>query len=208
MKHVFLAAALLVGPGAMAQVPFGQPDDEPTPGSNQAIQERAYRLTYEIAAVAGLMPVDPFTKQVHVGGAMALHFTDALGWQIRGGYAFSWASSLRQQLERDFNVTAGSFSPIQFFAGTQLLFKPFYGKSAVANRFVIHYEAYLELGATVFKYTNAFRPAIDVGGGLRVFQNRVLSYRLEVVDSIVLTGGLTNALSINLMLCINIGSNE
>jgi hypothetical protein len=97
---------------------------------------------------------------------------------------------------------------VQFFAGTQLLFKPFYGKAALANRFVIHYEAYIEVGGTVFKYTNAFRPAVDVGGGMRVFQNRVLSYRLELIDSIVLTGGITNNLSINLMLCLNIGGSE
>jgi outer membrane beta-barrel protein len=207
VKHVSLVASLLVAGPSLAQSLL-QPDDEPVPGANQAIQERAYRLTYEIAAAAGLMPVDPYTKQVHVGGVMALHFSDAIAWQVRGGYAFSWASSLRQQLERDFNVISTAFSPVQFFAGTEILFKPFYGKSAVANRFVIHYEAYIEAGATVFKYTNAFRPAVDVGGGFRIFQNKVLSYRLELVDSIVLTGGLTNALSINLLLCLNIGSSE
>jgi outer membrane beta-barrel protein len=207
VKHVLLGATLLAAHASLAQSLL-QPDDEQPPGANQAIQERAYRLTYEIAAVAGIMPVDPFTKQAHVGGVMALHFTDAVAWQVRGGYAFSWASSLRQQLERDFNVVSTAFSPVQFFVGTELLFKPFYGKSAVANRFVIHYEAYIEVGATVFKYTNAFRPAVDVGGGLRVFQNRVLSYRLELMDSIVLTGGITNALSLNLLLCLNIGSSE
>jgi outer membrane beta-barrel protein len=203
-QQILLAAWLLCGSGAYAQ----SSDEEPVPGANQAIQERAYRLTYEIAAAAGILPVDPFTKQATVGGAMVVHFTDSIGWQIRGGYAFSWASSLRQQLERDFAVTSNAFSPVQFFAGSQLLFKPFYGKSAVANRFVVHYEAYIEVGGSVFKYTNAFRPAVDVGGGLRVFQNRVLSYRLELVDSIVLTGGQQNALSINLMLCINIGASE
>jgi outer membrane beta-barrel protein len=204
VKHAFLAAMLLAGNAA-----YAQSDDEPVPGSTQAIQERSYRLTYEIAVGGGLMPVDVFTKQAYVGGAMALHFTDAIAWQIaRGGYAFAWSSSLRQQLERDFQVLPSAFPSVQFFVGTQLLFKPFYGKSAVANRFVIHYEAYIALGATVFKYTNAFRPGVDIGGGLRVFQNKIFSYRLEVLDTIVLTGGITNSVSINLMICMNIGSSE
>lgn len=204
MKQALLAALLTTGTAALAQS-----DDELPTGANQAIQERSYRLTYEIGVGGGIMPVDPFTKQAYLGGVMALHFSDAIAWQIaRGGYAFAWASGLRQQLERDFNVVSTAFSPVQFFVGTQLLFKPFYGKSAVANRFVVHYEAYLELGATVFKFTNALRPAIDVGGGLRVFQNKVLSYRLELLDSIILTGGVTNNLSINLMVCMNIGSSE
>lgn len=203
MKHAFLAAALLVGNAAYAQL-----EDEEVPGSTQAIQERAYRLTYEIAVGGGLMPVDVYTKQAYLGGAMALHFNDAIAWQIaRGGYAFAWSSGLRQQLERDFQVLPSAFPSVQFFVGTQLLFKPFYGKSSIANRFVLNFEAYLALGASVFKYTNAFRPAVDVGGGLRVFQNKVLSYRLEVLDSIIVTNG-DQMVSINLMICVNIGSTE
>jgi outer membrane beta-barrel protein len=206
VKHAFIGAVLLSSSAALAQTPL---DEEPIPGATQAIQERSYRLTYEIGVGGGLMPVDPFTKQAYLGGIMALHFSDAIAWQIaRGGYAFSWQSGLRQQLERDFQVLPSAFPAVQFFVGSQLLFKPFYGKSAVANKFVIHYEAYLELGVSVFKYTNAFRPGIDVGGGLRVFQNKILSYRLEVLDTIILTGGITNSVSVNLLLCLNIGSSE
>jgi len=204
VKHVFIAALLFMSSAALAQS-----DDEPVPGASQAIQERSYRLTYEIGVGGGLMPVDPYTKQAYVGGVMALHFSDAIAWQIgRGGYAFAWSSGLRQQLERDFQVLPNAFASVQWFVGSQLLFKPFYGKSAVANRFVIHYEAYIELGASVYKYAKDFRPGIDIGGGLRVFQNKVLSYRLEVLDTIILTGGVTNNVSINLLLCVNIGSSE
>ena len=203
MRQVFLAA-LLCGNAALAQS-----DEEELPGATQAIQERAYRLTYEIAVGGGLMPADVYTKQAYVGGAMALHFSDAFAWQIaRGGYAFSWSSGLRQQLERDFNVLPGNFPAAQFFVGTQLLFKPFYGKSSIANRFVLNFEAYLELGASVYRYTNSFRPGIDVGGGLRVFQNKLLSYRIEVLDTILISSGVPQLVSINAYICVNIGSSE
>lgn len=206
MRQALFAALVCASQAAYAQLP----DDSDQPvGSTQAIQERAYRLSYELALGGGILPTDPFTKQAWVGGELVLHFTDALAWQIaRGGYAFNWSSSLRQQLERDFQVLPTNFPKLEFFVGTQLMFNPFYGKAAVANRWVIHYEAYLLLGATFYKYTTLFRPGIDIGGGLRVFQNKVLSYRLEVLDSILLTGGVTNALSVNLMVAINIGSNE
>jgi outer membrane beta-barrel protein len=206
VRHAVLAAVFLFASAAVAQT---QTEEEEVPGSTQAIQERAYRLTYEIAAGGGLLPVDVYTKSAYVGGAMVIHFTDVVAWQfVRGGYAFNWSSSLRQQLERDFQVLPTAFHAPQFFIGSQLMFNPFYGKSEVANRFVIHYEAYIEVGGSVIKYTDAFRPAVDVGGGLRVFQNKVLSYRLEVLDTIVLTGGIQNAVSVNLMLCLNIGSSE
>ena len=198
MKHGFLAALLLLGSAANAQS-----EDEELPGTTQAIQERAYEMTFELAAGGGLLPVDVYTKQASAFGLVAIHFSNALGFQARGGKAFSWSSGLRQQLERDFQVLPSAFPAIDWFAGGQLLFKPFYGKSSIANRFVLSFEAYLALGASVFKYLRDFRPGIDVGGGIRLFQNQVLSYRLEVMDTIILTGGITNTVSINLMLCVN-----
>jgi outer membrane beta-barrel protein len=199
VKHGFLAALLLVG-SAYAQ----SSEDEPLPGSTQAIQERAYDMSLEIAAGGGLLPVDVYTKQASVFGVAVIHFSDALAFQARGGKAFGWSSGLRQQLERDFQVLPSAFPSIDWFAGGQLLFKPFYGKSSIANRFVLNFEAYLALGASVYKYLRDFRPGIDVGGGIRLFQNRILSYRLEVLDTIILTGGISNVVSVNLMLCVNI----
>src|SRR5262249_52031400 len=149
--------------------------------------------------------------------------TDWLAWQVaRGAYGYNFSSGLRQQLERDFAVLPNGFDRVQFFVGSDIMLTPFYGKSAVANRFVVHYEAYILLGATVFKYESGaamtapatgrttpaplvIRPGVDLGGGIRIFQNKYLSYRLEVLDSIVVTGSVGNVLAVSLMLCFNIG---
>jgi outer membrane beta-barrel protein len=194
----------------LSSAAFAQSDDlDEVPGTNKAIQERLYSMTFEIALGGGVNLLDPYTKQVFGGGGLAAHFSDVLALQGRGAYVYNWASSLRQQLERDFQVLSTSFPQINWFVGGDVLLKPFYGKSAVGNVGVLHYEAYLMVGATVFKYSNAFRPALDVGGGVRLFQNKVLSYRFEVLDSIVLTGGgFPQVLQIQLMLCLNIGSTE
>jgi outer membrane beta-barrel protein len=183
--------------------------DEDTPLGTSAIQERAYRMTYEIDVSAGLLPLDPFTKQVYGQVATAIHFSDAFAWQWgRGGLGYNWSTGLRQQLERDFSVLPKAFKTIQFFVGSDLMFKPFYGKSSVMNKFLLHYEAYLLVGGTVFKFSDAFRPAVDIGGGIRLFHTKWLSYRLEVMDSIVFIGTVTNVLAVNLMLAFNIGATE
>lgn len=204
MRNLLLVACLLPA-GALAQEEL---NDE-VPGATQAIQERAYRMGAEIALGGGVLPVDPFTKQVYGQGTLTFHFTDWFGWQLaRGSYGYNFSSGLRQQLERDFQVLPNAFEQVQFFLGSDLMFVPFYGKSAVANKFVIHYEAYILLGGTVFKYAKAFRPGIDIGGGVRIFQNKVLSYRLEVMDSIVPTGNIGNVIAATLLLCFNIGFTE
>ena len=65
---------------------------------------------------------------------------------------------------------------------------------------------YIPLGATVFKYTHAFRPAANIGGGLRIFLSKYVSFRLEVTDNIVLRDKPEQVLQINLMLALNFGS--
>jgi outer membrane beta-barrel protein len=188
---------------------YAQEDTDEAPGATQAIQERTYRMGFELGLGGGVLPLDPFTKQVYAQAAASFHFTDAIAWQVaRFAYAYNWESGLRNQLERDFAVLPNNFDQIQFFVGSDLVFTPFYGKVDVANRWVVHYEAYILVGAVVFKYNNGFRPGVDIGGGFRIFQNKVLSYRFEIIDSVIVTGSVGNALAASLMLCINIGSTE
>ncbi len=95
---------------------------------------------------------------------------------------------------------------MQFFVGSDLMFSPFFGKTAVLNKTVLYFEAYLMVGVTVFKYTNAFRPGANLGGGVRLFQNKYVSYRLEVTDDIIITEKPYNVMAVNLMLALNFGS--
>ena len=92
---------------------------------------------------------------------------------------------------------------IGYYTADQL---PFYGKAAILNKAVAFYEAYLLLGVTVFRYTNAFRPAVNLGGGVRLFQNKYLSYRLEVSDNIVIKEKPEQVMQVNLMIALNFGS--
>ena len=94
-----------------------------------------------------------------------------------------------------------------------LIWKPFYGKFSVLNKSVVHAEVFLLLGATLFKFTNAFRPGVNLGGGVRIFLSRYVSFRLDVTNNVVIPIGggstnLTNVMTMTLSLGINFGATE
>ncbi|MBL8953330.1 MAG: outer membrane beta-barrel domain-containing protein [Myxococcaceae bacterium] len=199
---VVLLAAFVLTPGAA----LAQSELE-NPGSVSAIQERAFRMSTEFNLAIGVLPLDAFTKQVYGQVSFVYHFTDYFAWQVgRGAYGYNWSTGLKAQLEKDYGVLPTTIDVIQFFVGSDLMFSPFYGKAAILNRAVIYYEAYLLVGVSVFKYTNAFRPAANIGGGIRIFQNKYVSYRLEVTDNIVIKERPEQVMQINLMLALNFGS--
>lgn len=186
---------------------FAQIGELENPGTVSAIQDRAFRMNTEFNLAVGFLPLDAFTKQIYGQVSFVYHFTDLFAWQVgRGAYGYNWSTGLKQELEKMYGVLPTTIDSIQFFVGSDLILTPFYGKTAVINKFVLYAEAYLMLGATVFKYTNAFRPAVNVGAGVRLFQNKYISYRLEVTDNIVLRDKPEQVLQLNLMLALNFGS--
>ncbi len=208
MYRVILLAALVAPAAALAQT-----EELENPGSVAAVQERAYRMHHELTLGLGVLPLDAFYKGLYAQVGYAYHFTDHFGWQIgRGAYSYAAKTGLREQLERDFAVLPTAFDEVQFFVGSDLLWKPFYGKLSFLNRWVLHGELYFLLGATVFKFTNAFRPGVNLGGGGRLFVSKAVSFRLEVTNNIVLPlGGATsllNVMTMTLGLSLNFGGTE
>ncbi len=193
---------------------FAQSEELENPGSVSAVQERAYRMQHELLLSVGVLPLDAFYKGLYAQVGYVYHFSDTFAWQVgRGAYSYSARTGLRQQLERDFNVLPTAFDEVQFFVGSDLMWKPLYGKLAVLNRWVVHGEVYLLLGASVFKFTDAFRPGVSVGGGGRIFINKHASIRIELTENIVLpTGGgaktFANVMTATLGLGINFGGTE
>lgn len=205
MKHFIAGLALLGATAAAAQV-----DELENPGTVSAVQDRAFRMEHELALSFGLLPLDAFTKSIYGQVAYAYHFNDWFAWQVgRFGYAYNISTGLREQLERDFGVLPTAFDQVQYFIGSDLMFTPFYVKGALVNRFVLHGEFYFVLGAAVFKYTNAFRPGVNFGGGFRLFFTQWVSARLDLTNTVVVVPlPPTNVLSLNVWLAINFGASE
>ncbi len=201
-EPLLLALVLSLASPAVAQV-----EELQNPGRVLAVQDRYYQLNHELVLGGGLLPGDAYYKGISAQLAYAYHFTDALAWQVaRGTYSYNLATSLRKELERDFGILTSPSQEVQWTVGTDLLFSPIYGKSALLNRLVFYSELYLVLGATVIKTPDAFRPAVNFGAGGRLFTTRALSVRLEVTNNLVLGKKLFNVPAISLALAFNFGS--
>lgn len=211
MQRALVGLCLLIPALAAAQV-----EDLENPGTVSAIQDRVYRMQHEIDLSVGVLPLDAFTKGLYAQVGYTAHFTDTFAWQVaRAGYSYSAKTGLREQLERDFGVlpTSDAFDSPQFFVGSDLVWKPFYGKLSVLNKSVVYGEMFFILGATLFRFTQSFAPGINIGGGGRVFLSKHVSLRLDVTDNILIpTGGastkVSNVMMMTLSLGINFGATE
>jgi outer membrane beta-barrel protein len=186
------------------------------PGTTSAVQDRLYQMNHELTFGLGVMPADAFYKGYYAGLSYTYHFSDTFAWQVgRGGYSYNVKTSLRRQLERDFGVapTNTAFEDeVEWMVGSDVLWSPFYGKTSILNSKVLHFEAFLLGGATVFKLNRdgGFRPAANVGLGVRVFKSDNISFRLDVTNNVVFAGAsrIINIPTIQLATALNFGATE
>lgn len=210
-RALVVAVGLLVPGLSNAQV-----EELENPGSVAAIQDRAYRMQHELGLSVGVLPLDAFTKGLYAQVGYTVHFTDTFAWTVgRGAYSYAVNTGLRDQLQRDFGVSPSNadFDAVQFFVGSDIMWSPLYGKVSVLNRSVLHGELFLLLGGTLFKFTQTFRPGVNLGGGVRLFASQWVSFRLDVTDNIVLPIGasaksIMNVMTLTLTLAINFGATE
>ena len=211
MRYALLLLLSLVPGLALAQAEALE-----NPGTTSAVQDRLYQMNHELTLGIGVLPADAFYKGYFAGVGYTYHFTDNFSWQVgRGAYSYNVKTSLRQQLERDFGVapTATAFEDeVQWMVGSDVMWSPFYGKTSILNSKVIHFEAFLLGGATVFKLNRegGFRPGANVGLGLRVFRNNHISFRLDVTNNVVWAGAsrIINIPTIQLATAFNFGATE
>ena len=162
-------------------------DDEQV--ATYAVQKRLFRLGVELTPSVGFLPMNAFNKGVTAGGSIAYHMSTAWAWEIaQGGYVFyNFDSDLKKELLDNFGVQPTKIASVGWFAGTNLVWKPFYGKLAVVNRSLVHTEVSLPFGFAVAKFENpeTYRFGPDVGVAFRVFLGRSVSLRLDVRDFIL-----------------------
>jgi outer membrane beta-barrel protein len=208
MKALLVAAALL------PSVALAQAEELENPGKVAAVQERLFRMNQELSLGIGTLPLDAFYKGFGPQVTYTFHFTDTFAWQIgRGMYSYAASTSLRQQLEREFGVLPTQFDTVQWMAGSDLVWSPIYGKTSFLNQSVLHFEAFAMIGGTLIKTSQAFRPALDLGVGVRVFTSRFVSYRLDITNNVCIplkfpVVNVLNVPTIILSVALNFGSPE
>lgn len=200
---------LLISAAGAAQAQVG---DLENPGSVSAIQERPFRMVHELDLSFGVLPADAFYVGLYGQVGYTAHFSDTIAWQIgRAAYNYAARTGLRKELETKYNVLPTTSEEVQFFLGSDLIWTPLHLKFALLNRLVLHGEVFFIVGATVFKFTNTFRPAVNLGIGARVVLTQNVSLRLDVSDNVVIPvgGGATSVLNImatTLSLAVNFGA--
>lgn len=179
------------------------------PGTIRAVEDREYRMNHELTLGVGVLPLDAFYKGVTLNVAYTYHFTDTFAWQVgRGSYSYNLNTGLRSQLERDFNVLPTQFEEVQWLVGSDLVWSPVYGKTAILNRKVAWFEGFLVGGGSVVKLTTGFRPAINVGVGARLFTSKWVSFRFDATNNFVITDRLLNVPTLQLSAALNFGATE
>ncbi|MCP3105573.1 outer membrane beta-barrel domain-containing protein [Myxococcus sp. K15C18031901] len=211
MRYALLLLSFLAPGLALAQAEALE-----NPGTVSAIQERQYRMHHELLLGVGVLPADAYYKGFIGTVGYTYHFSDTFAWQVgRGSYSYNVNTSLRTQLERDFEVspTDTAFQDeIQWMVGSDLIWSPLYGKLAVLNSSVLHFEAFLLGGGTVVKTErqDGFRPAVNLGLGVRLFSGKTVSFRLDVTNNVVFAGAsrIINVPVVQLGTSFNFGATE
>ncbi|RKH49117.1 outer membrane beta-barrel domain-containing protein [Corallococcus sp. AB049A] len=211
MRFLLLSLLCLVPGLARAQA-----EELENPGTVSAVQDRLFRMQHELSLGVGVLPADAYYKGLIGTVGYAYHFSDTLAWQVaRGTYSYNVQTSLRRQLERDFDaspVSAAFQNQVQWMVGSDLMWSPLYGKTSLLNTNVIHFEVFLLAGGTVVKVdrSDGFRPAVNLGLGVRVFSSKNVSFRLDVTNNTVFMGAsdITNVPTLQIGTAFNFGATE
>lgn len=160
---------------------FAEDDSEEARSySSLVVQNREFNPTHEFYASVGLLPLDAFTKGVTLSGSYTLHLSELIGWEIlQFGYSFQYDTDLQSDLEA-LDVGPTPFEVLDYYASTNLVYKPVYWKGAVLNDSLLRGELYTLIGGAYGWFTRSNRPGVNIGGGMRLFKSELLSFRFDL----------------------------
>jgi outer membrane beta-barrel protein len=174
--------------------------------SSVVVQNRIFDPDHEFTFFVGLLPLDAFTKGMTLGGAYTLHFNELLAWEvINGSYSFHFDTDLKADL-RAFEVGPTPFEVLNYYASSNLIFKPVYWKGSLLNSGLIRGELYTVIGGAFGAFTRSNRGGLDVGGGVRLFTSELVSFRFDMRYFMFFNDTILEDFSFKDELAINLGA--
>ena len=179
------------------QIPEASCGDSKEEASVYAVQNRIFHRDHELNFNIGYIANEDFYHPFPVGFGYIYNFNDNYGWEVgRVQYIISTEKDLKSDLEQQFGVTPSKFAKPTYMIHSHLVYKPFYGKNAVLNKWVINHETYLFAGGGFVNYDwkfpegnplNAespsdFVPSVSFGIGSKYFLNQKFCLNFEVRD--------------------------
>lgn len=157
---------------------------------------------FEFAATGGFMPYDDVNNQYFVGGKLAWHLTDSMGWEILDAQkASASVTSWAKNLVNDKNITDMQTAQLDYSLTTNFIFSPFYGKIRVFGSSMVFFDLYAAIGGG-FAGTKTIKlskgnpdttlrsgldPVVDFGIGFKFFLNRTMGLVLDLRDYVAFT---------------------
>jgi len=163
-------------------------DDE----SVAAIQNRIFARHHEIDLGVGYIPDDDFYELFPIRLGYTYNFNNYLAWNVANlDWMFNQEKDLKKDLEQEFGATPEEFDLMVAAIHTNIVIKPFYGKSVSHSRKIINHETYAFVGGGVVNYETQKRydssdsylaPSISLGIGQKVFIGQKLCLNFELRD--------------------------
>lgn len=201
---------------AFVAAPLRVEADEENPAAVQVIQRRQFELKHELTVSAGFLPLDAFYKGITANLAYTYHFSPSIAWRVaRGTFSQSIDTKLRSEVKDQYGLLVTPYPEVRWIFGTDLVWNAFYGKTSFMNVALLHGGIYLLVGggAMIASATQAdgavktdVVPSVNVGGGLRLFATEWLSFRLEVLDHVVIAKRSFNVVDLQLAVAFNLGT--
>jgi outer membrane beta-barrel protein len=156
-------------------------------GALYAVQNRKYTENHELHLGVGTVPLDAFYKGFTGTASYTWHFDDLWAWEVvSASYSLNVATSLREELERNWGVKPTEFPELQWFGDSNLVLKPLYGKLAWFNDSLVYGELFFTAGPALARYENAGTfVGGNVGMGLRFYLSETVSWRIDARDYFV-----------------------
>jgi len=163
-------------------------DDE----SVAAIQNRIFSRHHEIDLGVGYIPDDNFYELFPVELGYTYNFNNYLAWNVANlHWVFNQEKDLKKDLEKEFGAAPEKFDLMVAAVHTNIVVKPFYGKSVSSRRKIINHETYAFAGGGVVNYETEKRigssesylaPSISMGIGQKIFIGQKLCLNVELRD--------------------------
>ncbi len=148
----------------------------------------------EVSLFSGIIPNDPFLTYIPIGGRFNYYFLESISLEVAGSYTGSPVqidSELTEFLKNNANIQAEvDLLDIQVWrVGGSVVWSPFYGKLALLQRKLSHFDINLAAGFGVVQTDSPneertatesqFKPEGIIGAGLRAFLTEAFTLRLD-----------------------------
>lgn len=154
------------------------------------------RKRFEVGPAIGATLNDQYLRHLAVGATLNYHITEVMAVGLTGLYFFPNRTEVIRDTVRLQSVPLLNKYDLAIVANFSYI--PFYGKFAVFNQWVAHWDMYLSAGVGILKNTVLLQPnfldegdthwslTVDVGMGARIYPTKWISVYAEVRDHFLL----------------------